>query len=538
MADEPKTVDKPIEALGVSSGVGLNLPFATPFYLEANKGKTLEQGLQEILNENTLGGEENGPTIPQLVAMRRMDGQARALYRLMTRPILAALEGCTFEAAENGEKEAQFVKDALLTPAADGGMTVSFQRVMAQLLQGLFDGFAPFEKVYHRPTKGPLKGKTTLQKMLYLPVETVTFVTDNKGGFRGLRQRAHFAGESVDTYIEPKYAFYFAAQEEERPFYGVSYFQSAFYHYDKKMKSYFLAHLAAQRSAVGTRVGTVPLTATDAAKREFHAALANLAFAQFMAFPEGFKVEILKEGTSFDFLNYINHHNSQMSKSILAAFFDESQGAGSNDTAMIGGSGPGDDWFMLQIQAIQNEIASIINNHVIPDLVDENFNGAKYPKFRWGQLTDEQRGAVTKTFERLSAAGQSTNVTPEFMRELEKSQAKAMGLEIDYDEIEKREKEDADRLKDAGIDPKTMQPFPQPIDPATGQPVGAPPAPGTAGAPAPATPEDQDAVAQQFEQQALQLSAEQGGNLIGLARDLLNDAGALLDKGAPHDSLQ
>lgn len=522
MADEPKTTDKKIEALGVSSGLGMNLPFVTPFYMEKYKNKTLEEGLNELLNEQW--GEEAGPTIPQLVAMRRMDGQARALYRLLTRPILSAVEGCTFEPAEGGEKEAEFITQALTLPATNGGMTVSLSRFMAQLLQALFDGFAPFEKVYHRPTKGPLKGKTTLKKLLYLPVETVTFITDDRGGFRGLRQRARFGQKNVDEYIKPQYAFYYAAQEEEKAFYGVSYFQSAFYHYDKKMKSYFLAHLASQRAAVGTRVGTVPENATDKAKKEFYEALANLAFAQFMAFPEGFKVEILREGSPFDFLNYINHHNSQMSKSILAAFFDESQGSGSNDNAMIGGAGPGDDWFMLQIKAIQNEIAEAINNHIIPDLVDQNFKGGKYPKFKWGTLTDEQRGVVTKTFERLSAAGQSTNVTPEFMRELEKNQSKVMGLNIDYGEIEKREQEDAERLRDAGIDPKTGQPFPQPIDPATGQPVGA--------------QLDPDALASSFADQALKLTSQQSDDITRMARDLLSDASAILTKDVPDDLVQ
>lgn len=500
----------PIEALGIAQGLPMNLPFSSPFYHEKMRGKSADENLQELFNDEN---EENGPTVSQLVAMRRMDGQARALYRLLTRPILAALKGATIRPAEGGEKEAKFVEQALFLAPANGGMTIPFNRVMAQLLQALFDGFSAFEKVYHRPKTGPLKGKTTLKKILYLPVQTVTFITDKGGGFRGLRQRAYYAGETRDIYIEPQYAFYYAAQEEERPFYGVSYFQSAFYHYDKKMKSYFLAHLAAQRSAVGTRVGTVPVNATDQAKKEFHSALGNLAFAQFMAFPEGFKVEILREGSSFDFLNYINHHNSQMSKSILAAFFDESQGSGSNDNAMIGGSGPGDEWFTLQFQAIQEEIAAAINNYIIPDLVDQNFRGGRYPTFVWGTLSSEQKKSVAQIFERLSTSGQSTNVTPEFMRELEKSQSADLGFNIDYDDIAKREKEDADRLREAGIDPKTGAPFPVPLDPATGQPAGQ------------ANP---DQLASTFEQQALSLSREQSEALFRAADDLLTRASTLL----------
>lgn len=537
MATEPRktnkpATDKPIEALGVELGVSQNLPFTTPFSIEAKalRGGSINEELHELMRNEY--GEDSGPTIPQLVAMRRMDGQARALYSLLTMPIRAALKGSSFIPAEGGDKEAEFVTNAFTLPPESGGMSVTLSRVMAQILQALFDGFAPFEKVYHIPSKGPLKGKVTLKKLMYLPVETVTFVVDKKGGYRGLRQRANFAGESVDVYIPPQYAFYYTAREEEKAYYGVSYFQSAFYHYDKKMKQYFLGHLASQRAAVGTRVGTVPPTATVKAKREFAEALANLAFAQYILAPEGFEVEILREGATFDFLNFINHHNSQMSKSVLAAFFDESQGSGSNDNAMIGGSGPGDDWFNLQLQAIQDEIASVINTHVIPDIVDANFNGGKYPKFQWGTLTEDQKAAVSKMFGQLSTSGQNTNVTPEFMREMEKKQAEALGFDIDYEEIEKREKEEAQRLIEAGIDPKTGVPFPQPIDPATGQPA----IPGGVDENGNPKPSD-DAQIAGLVQQAAQLSKGSQADIVMLARDLLEEAGEFIRKGDSNDNV-
>lgn len=513
------TASEKIEALGVTTGLAMNLPFSTPYHTEKMRGKSVDENLQELLNEDWDGA--HGPSVSQLVAMRRMDGQARALYRLLTRPILASLKGASVHPAEGApsEAEAKFIEQVFFLPPASGGMTITFHRFMAQLLRALFDGFAPFEKVYYRPKRGPLKGKTVLKKLLYLPVETVTFITDNKGSFRGFRQQAHFAGETKDTYISRQYAFYYAAQEEERPFYGVSYFQSAFYHYDKKMKSYFLAHLAAQRSAVGTRVGTVPVNATDAAKKEFHNALSNLAFAQYMAFPEGFKVEILREGSSFDFLNYINHHNSQMSKSILAAFFDESQGSGSNDNAMIGGNGPGDEWFSLQFQAIQEEIAAAINNYIIPDLIDQNFRGGHYPTFHWGTLSQDQKKAIGKIFERLAAGGQSVNVTPEFMRELEKAQAQELGFTIDYEDIAKREQEEADQMRAAGIDPRTGAPFPTAVPPEgaadeSGEPAVSP----------------EDALLQQFEQQAVELSKEDSEKLLSMSSDLLARAATLLER--------
>jgi len=438
----PHAAEKPkIEALGVALGVDQNLPFSTPYSTEKYKGKTTEEQLYELMREQ---GEDSGPTVGQLVAMRRMDGQARALYRLLTLPIRAALSTSTFVPAEGGEAEADFIDQVFNLPPEQGGMSVTFHRFLSQVLSGLFDGFSAFEQVYWQPTFGPLKGKYSLKKLAYRPPETITFVTDKTGGFAGLRQRAHVNGESVDVFIPAEQAFYYAAQEEERKFYGISFFQSAFYHYDKKMKSYFLAHLASQRAAVGTRVGEVPVNASEKAKQEFKAGLQNLSFAQWMMYPEGFKVEILKEGGNFDFLDYINHHNSQMSKSILAGFFDKDQGAGQNDGgSLVNFAQPGDEMFVLMLRAIMDDIANSINHYIIPRLIDWNFPGGKYPTFTWAALTDEQKGAIAGTFDKLASAGQSINVTPEFMRELEKHMAEEMGFEIDYDEIAEREEEEA-----------------------------------------------------------------------------------------------
>lgn len=851
-ATGPEHFDKPeISELGLELGVDQNLPFTTPFYDEDSKKKNSNRQLMELLRET---GDDEGPSVQQLVTMRQMDGQARALYRLLTLPIKSALSKSTFVPAEGGEKEAEFIDSVFRLPPQQGGMSVTFHHFMSQILSGLFTGFSAFEQVYWKPSFGPLKGKFTLKKLAFRPPETVTFITDDTGGFAGFRQRAYVAGKTIDVYIKKEYAFYYACltgdtkislldgtevpiqeladrkepfwlysvdevgnivpgkalrawktgvrsdlveveldngecvratsdhqfmlrdgsyreaaqltagdslmplyrkqeklapkargyeklyqphgvwewthrvvntylegsykknqiihhrnvnplnndpsnlqrvtraehqaihkvlfnaglkkyqeaglassnlklrwttsdfrekfeasltpkrrlelsermramrsedlrsditverisevcvevgasrkrvsevlncdpalvshrlrqagftgtwsnfaaqfggipparrtseqrtadstrmkaqlalmwadpeyramhsasssarmtefwkdsakreihskfmkekwsdpewsvaqgdlisagkqsakdpnnhkvvlvrhlsisedvydievekhhnfatsagvfvhncQEEERKFYGVSFFQSAFYHYDKKIKMYYIAHLAAQRAAVGTRVGTVPANASRGAKAEFATNLSNLALAQWMMVPEGFKVEMLKEQGTFPFLDYINHHNSQMSKSILAGFFDENQGSGANDKAAVSFGQPGDDMFMLMLQSIMDDVANQINHYIIPRLVDWNFSGGKYPIFQWAALTEEQKASISKTFDKLSTAGQSMNVTPEFMRELEKYMAGEMGLKIDFDEIEKEEEEEEELL--------------------------------------------------------------------------------------------
>lgn len=427
-----------IEALGMEIGTDSSLPFSTPFHAVAatTKGK-VQDDLNEVMRED---GEDLGPTVAQLVAMRRMDGQARALFNLLTLPMRAALKTSEFVADDDGEEEAEFITNVFTAPPNQGGMTVTFQRFMAQLLGALFDGFSAFEKVFWIPPKGPLEGKITLRKLAYRPSDTVTFVADKQGGYAGFRQRTHgLNGRPVDVYIDPDYSFYYAAQEQERKFYGVSFFQAAYYHYDKKIKLYFTAHMAAQRAAVGTRIGTVPSNASPAAKTEFRQALNNLIFAQSIMVPEGFEVDVQNENSNYDFLGMVNHHNNQMSKSILAGFFDQETGKGQAEGSLVNFAQPGDDMFVLMLRTIMDEIANQINHYIIPQLIDFNFTNGKYPKFTWGKLTDEQKAAISATFDKLASAA---TVTPEFIRALEQHQADEFGIDVDWEAVEVREAEE------------------------------------------------------------------------------------------------
>jgi hypothetical protein len=389
-------------------------------------------------------------TVQQLVAMRKTDGQARALYRLITLPIRAALKAATFVPENNiegGEEEAAFIEQMFTLPTEAGGMSVPFGRLVAQMLMAVFDGFAAFELVYWSPRTGPLKDKWTLKKAAHRPSESVTFLLDDHSEWVGLRQQTMYQNRSVDVTIPAEDCMYYAANEEERAYYGQSYFQAAFYHWDKKFRLYVIAHIACQRAAVGTRVGTLPLNPDVVEEASFKKALADLGVAQYMTIPEGYKVDSLREGTNFDFLAYINHHNSQMSKSVLAAFFDDNQGSG-GDTTLVDFGRQSDALFLLMLETIMGELEEVINQRLIPRFIDWNFGSGKYPKFQFGSLSQEQKAALLDMFKTLSTAGQALTITPEFVHELEKQVAEQFGLEIDYDSIEARKAEEAQAAAD------------------------------------------------------------------------------------------
>ena len=421
------------QEIGQEFGLRQNLPFTTTWTPPSGQGTTSNELWRP---------DDDTPTIAQLVEMRKTDGQARALYRLITLPIRSALKGVTFTPAEGGEKEAEFIEQMLTLPPNGGGMTSSLNRVIAEMLLATFDGFSAFEQVYHIPKYGPLKGKICLRKLAYRPSDTVTFLLDDSGGFNGFRQRAYFKGQAMDVGIPRDRAFYFAVQEEERPFYGVSYFQSAFYHYDVKKKMYWLAHLAAQHRAVGSRIGEVPPSASELDKANFRAALEDFGVMQTIMLPPGFKVDNQFPGGTFDFMQLINHHNSQMSKSVLASFFDEQQGG---DKALVDFGKQSDALFLMGLQSIMEDVAYVINTHLIPKFVDWNFGSSKYPTFTWGPFTDEQKEAINDAFNKLSTAGQTLTVSEDFVFELEKIVAEDLGLPVDYEKVQ-AEKDEAKEL--------------------------------------------------------------------------------------------
>lgn len=432
--EDEQQIDRPQpEQLNFATGVPYFLPFATPY-----------RDSWEIFRDDPV-------TVKQLVTMRRRDGQARALYRLLTKPILASLKHSDvipIDGEEGGTEEAEHCKNLLFLPPSAGGMTHSFTRFVTQMLLALFTGFSAWEFVYWVPKSGPNKGKVCIRKMDWRPSETLTFLTDGQGEFNGMRQRTFFQGRTIDVKIEKDVALYYAHDEAERPFYGVSMFESAFYHYDKKIKLYYIAHLAAQRSAVGLRVGTMPPNPPAADKNNFVRGLADLGLAQYMVCPSAdWTVTNIKEEGNFDFLGLINHHNSQMSKSVLAPWFDEQQGGGQGDTSLVDFGKQSDASFMMMLEMVLEEMGSVITDHILPRFVDWNFGTAKYPRWKWGTLTAEQKAAIQDTFDKLASAGQTANVSSEFMTAIEKKMATDLGLAIDYAPIEARNIE-KQKLKD------------------------------------------------------------------------------------------
>lgn len=453
-----------------------------------------EFGVERILPFSYWGAENEivrseRVSIDDLVEMRRRDGQARALVRLFTLPILSAFaDGEWIAPEENGDdmdEEVEFANLMWNLPPQAGGMTTSKMVFLKKQLQALTDGFSVFEEVRHVPEDGPLAGKVSLRKLAYRDPRTVRFRVDDEGGFDGIRQVATINAKTIDVKIPKEKVFYWTVFAEENPFYGISMFEAAYEHYQIKRKLYYIAHLAAQFAAVPGRIGEVPKGADPRHVQAFKQSLANFAFNTSMVTPPGYKVTPFNTNTNFNFIQLIDHHNHMMSKSVLSSFLDSEQRA---TLIEVGRVDPNSDFFILALESLMDDIAEQWSMYLMPKYIDWNFGSKKYPIFKFGQLSDAAKDSIAQLFQTVVTSS-VLNSTPEFVRELEKKLSTQFDLDIDYDEIEEQEKQIAEEEQNAAQQEANglMNP-PGPGAPgqggppqAPGGPQGGPPAPGGGG---------------------------------------------------------
>lgn len=450
---------------------------------EPDPSLNVELGVERILpfslwsNENEIANNNPVP-LDDLVEMRRRDGQARALVRLFILPILSAFADGVWTSPEGGDDKAdpevEFANQLWNLPPQAGGMTTSKTMIVKKTLQALTDGFAVFEEVRQVPEEGPLKGKITLRKLAYRDPRTIRFRVDDKGGFNGVRQIASINGKSIDVQIPKEKCWYWTCNAEENPFYGVSMFESAYYHYEIKKKLYYIAHLAAQFAAVPGRIGTLPKGADPRQVQAFKQSLMNFAFNTAMVAPEGYTVAPFNGNSGFDFIKLIDHHNHMMSKSVIASFIDSEQRA---TLIEVGRVDPNSDFFVMALESLMDDIAEHFTTYLMPKYIDWNFGTGKYPVFKFGALSEPQKETIKDLFQTVVVSS-TLNSTPEFVRELEKKLSKSLDLEIDYDEIEQQEKDAAEQEA-----AKAEQEAQQMLDP--NAPPGQPGQPGQPGPPAP-----------------------------------------------------
>lgn len=432
------------------------VPMPLPADVQPRPTPDQELGVTLDLPFGTFNGELFNPAevdVPDMLAridlMLRTDGHFRALARLLSLPFRQAK--WSIQPAEDGDEEADFITQMLTLPPNQGGMSTTFDYVRALAARAFWQGFAVWEQVYSYADVPGHGMKLVLRKLAPRDASTVRFKADEHGGFDGVVQRASDGRNGMKTVHIPKEkVLFFTVDKEEHPFYGRSMFEPALYHFDKKHKLYYIAHIAAQISAIPARVahqegGGQGLSPTE--RNQLQTALASFGFNTAMIAPKGIKLEPFGgQGDSglADILAVINHHNTQASQSILGHFIDLGQ-QGETSVGSYALSSDSSDLFLMCSQANLDSFAETINIHLIPKFIDWNFGTKKYPTLVFEPLADETKAAMMEVFKTLATAA-STQTSPDFIWELEKRVADQLGLAIDYDAL------DAEREKALSIE--------------------------------------------------------------------------------------
>ena len=434
-----------------------------------NSAKKLN--LSEMMTElgvradTTIGSykDEENPdslTIDDYINMQNNDGTVRAITRLFSMPIQSTPIKIIPDKNDKGERD--FIETVFTKPQFQGGMTTPLSFVIADMTRAIFEGFRLYEKVPQIIKEGEYKGKIGWRKLAPRASNTIELRADMHGGFLGAHQTATFGSNSVDVNIPPEKCILFTFQKERHVFYGESILKTAYYHYDKKHKLYYLAHKKAEIDAVGLKILKLnkPFSNTETTAAED--AVDEIGVNSRVTLPSGFDLEIDRSPTGYDVLKLIEHHDTQIALSTLTQAMQ--MGTGQTYAYPYGSGYKAQSAFIVQmIQSVMKSMEDTLNEWAVAPLIDWNFASKSYPKIKLMPLKDETQDYMIKIFEELLKKDPASAITPKFATALANEVAGILGLEVTIDE-----KKDALKAFENGkkkvFDEKKIDAIPTPKD--------------------------------------------------------------------------
>lgn len=331
--------------------------------------------------------------ISDYVKMRQNDGTARALYSIMTMPILSLPWDLKADPEDTDEVQRVFAEDAFKLPPHKGGMSTPMSLVIADMLRAVLEGYRLFEKVYTINNSGNI----VYSKIAPRDNQTLTLRMDDRGGFNGAKQTAMFGSDYREVIIPVERCFLFTFGKEFNPLFGESAFIAAYQHYDEKRKLYYLGRLAAQALSIPPKVAKSPKGAKQPQMDGVASALNNLVGVNSATvLPEGYDLASINLSNGrFDVMALINHHNAEMARSVLAHFLMLGTGSSSGSWAL---STDQSDMFIMALKSLVKSLEEHITSFLVADLINYNFETPHYPKFEFAEMNDSMIGVLKEAF--------------------------------------------------------------------------------------------------------------------------------------------
>jgi len=414
--------------------------------IEADKRQSLADYINElgVARDAVIGGyntEENPDSLnpEDYIKMQNNDGEVASIVNLISLPIQST--EYNFIPAKNDNGELDFIINNFTAPKEQGGMSTPLPLVIADMTRAVFEGYRFYEKVAQIIKEGPYEGLIGWQKLAPRDADTIQIRVDKYGGFMGGHQEATFGEETVDVNIPPEKSMLFTFRKEKHQLYGESILKSAYYHYDKKHKLYYIAHKTAEIEGMGVRL-LKPLKQLDSTEREAaEEAVDNMGINSRLTLPPGYDMEWIFGGKGKDGMPLIQHHNLMMAKSAMQSFMSLGT-EGKGGSYALGKTQA--EWYSMFIESILRQMEATINTYAIPQLIKWNFGTNAYPTLRFNPVEDRAGELLKAVFTEISK--KDLTVIPDgFVKEVIDKTAENLGLEYAVTSTEKTN-EDAKKM--------------------------------------------------------------------------------------------
>lgn len=393
------------------------------------KGKIIP--FSEFLNElgvaregiiSTYDAEENpdnlGPST--YINMQDNDGEVRSIVRLLSLPLKST--PISIIPAKNDKGERDFIDTVFNSPPNMGGMTTPLSFVIADMTRAVFEGFRLYEKVARIIEEGEYAGKVGWKKLAPRDASTITLKADEHGGFNGARQETTFGDKTIEIDIPTEKCILFTFQKERHWLYGESILKTAYYHYDKKHKLYYIAHKKAEIESMGLKILKINSTMTAKEREAAEEVVDQIGINSRVTIPPGVELEIERGGDGYDPLPLIEHHNKMMARSALTQATDQEKYA-----YPYGSGTPASQFLVLAIESIMRQMEVTLNTYAIAPLIDWNFTSKAYPRLQFDTMADTTQVFLREVFEKIMKNEQP--ILPEgFVNEIIAETAKSLKL--------------------------------------------------------------------------------------------------------------
>ena len=306
--------------------------------------------------------------------MLRGDGQIQALESVLTLPLLSAnwfVEAGSESAT--GQQAAELLDEALGLSSGIAATTHSFTDHLQEAAMAMFYGYAPFEKVFYEKD-----GKVYWHKFASIhPRSVYKWKFSDTGSVEGVElQGAHPTKGVAEATIPGENLLLYSYRERFRNPEGLSVLRGAYKHWLSKDFMYKVANVGFERGYVGTLWGKTPPGARQTERDNLLDLLKQVRSHEEGSFVTGsdYEIEVLStlmKGQSGDIVNYINHQDQLIARSVLAQFIMLGQTqSGSRAVGETMG-----DFFLLAMNGAADWLAESFNTRAVRQLMRLNFPG-------------------------------------------------------------------------------------------------------------------------------------------------------------------